>query len=213
MAELIDVFDGNYQYIGEMERMAAHKQGLWHHTFHCWVVGERDGRGFVLLQLRAPTKKNYPDMLDITAAGHLQSGERPDDGVREVEEELGVEVRSDKLISLGIKHDVMDEPNGVRNREFSHVFLLRDDRDINKYRLGEDEVSGLVEMTIEDGLRLFSGEVAAVECSAIRLENGQSKQFRRTVRVEDLIPRVDSYYLKVFIMAQLFLEGRSHLSI
>lgn len=213
MTEVIDIFDANYKHVGESERLAAHQQGLWHHTFHCWIVGKRDDVGYVLLQLRAPTKKNYPDMLDITAAGHLQAGERPEDGVREIEEELGVEVRQENLVRLGIKHDIMDEPNGVQNREFSHVYLLRDDRDIVDYRLDKSEVSGLVEMGIDDGLDLFSGRVGSVECRAVRLEGDSHQIFRRHVSTEDLIPRVDAYYLKVFIMAQLLLEGRRDLSI
>ena len=213
MPELIDIFDGNHRHIGEFERVSAHQQGLWHHTFHCWIVGESDGVPFVVLQLRSPTKKNYPDMLDITAAGHLEAGESPEDGIREIEEELGVSVDPANLISLGIKHDVMDEPSGVRNREFAHVFLLRDDRPIGQYRLGEDEVSGLVRMKVEDGLELFAGRIAAADCDAIRISNGKIENSVRRVAIGDLIPRVDPYYRKIFILADLHSKGYRELSI
>jgi ADP-ribose pyrophosphatase YjhB (NUDIX family) len=152
-------------------------------------------------------------MLDITAAGHLQAGETPEDGLREIEEELGVRTSSESLVSLGIKHDVMDEPGGVRNREFSHVFLLRDDRELSGYSLAEEEVAGLVEMNIADGLSLFSGEQTDVKCRSIILDRGGTTEFERQVRATDLIPRVDSYYLKVFIMAELMLGGHPYLSI
>ncbi|WP_203702578.1 NUDIX hydrolase [Asanoa iriomotensis] len=212
---MIDIFDGNHQPIGTFERVAAHKQGLWHHTFHCWIVGRApaESEGFVVLQLRSPSKKNYPNMLDITAAGHLEAGETPEDGVREIEEELGVAVESGSLLYLGIKHDVMDENNGVRNREFSHVYLLRDDRPIDQYRLSEEEVSGLVRISIADGLALFSGEKGSVSCQAIRADSGGTANFEREVHVEDLIPRVDSYYLKIFAIADLHLKGYKYLSI
>lgn len=36
--ELIDVFDGNYNLIGTEERDIVHEKGLWHQTFHCWVI-------------------------------------------------------------------------------------------------------------------------------------------------------------------------------
>lgn len=213
MAEIIDIFDGNHNLIGCFERVAAHQQGLWHQTFHCWIVAKRNERNYVVLQLRSPTKRNYPNMLDITAAGHLDSGESPEDGVRELEEELGVRVTADNLVSLGIKHDIMDEPNGVRNREFSHVYLLRDDRPLSGYHLQESEVSGLVEMEINEGLRLFSGEIRKVNCPAVRVEDGGVSDFFRDVQVEDLIPRVDQYYLKIFMLADLYLKGYPYLSI
>ena len=133
MAEMIDIFDGNYTKLGVLERSAVHNQGLWHQTFHCWIAGERSGYRFVVLQLRSTSKKNYPNMLDITAAGHLETGENPLDGVRELKEELGVSIDTSNLKILGIKHDIADEPNGVHNREFAHVFLLRDDRKLDAY--------------------------------------------------------------------------------
>jgi isopentenyldiphosphate isomerase len=213
MIETIDTFDGNHRRIGTEERLAAHKAGLWHQTFHCWILGERTGHCFVVLQLRSAMKKNYPNMLDITAAGHLAAGETPEQGVREVEEELGVRVDPSRLRSLGIKHDIADEPNGIRNREFAYVFLLRDDRELEQYKLQDDEVSGLVEMSISDGLQLFSGEAESVTCKATRIEGGKVRSFSRAVKSTDMIPRVDSYYFKVFIMAERMLEGARYLSI
>jgi len=213
MAEVIDVFDGNHNHIGSEERVAAHKAGMWHQTFHCWITGERDAARFMLLQLRSPSKKNYPDMLDITAAGHLEAGESPMDGVRELKEELGADATSGTLRYLGIKHDIADEPNGIRNREFAHVFLLRDDRPMEDYKLQEQEVSGLVEVDLEQGLRLFSGEVNQITCPATRAHDGQVSRFEREVRVDDLIPRVDPYYLKIFIQARALLNGERYLSI
>lgn len=213
MTEIIDIFDGNYQHIGTQERLAAHESGSWHQTFHCWIAGERTGVQFVLLQLRAPNKKNYPDMLDITAAGHLEAGETPIDGLRELREELGVDATEEKLRYLGIKHDVQDEPSGVRNREFAHVYLLRDDREMEEYKLQEDEVSGLVEVPILEGIRLFSGELDTITCSATRASGGVVDRFERQVQMADLIPRVDPYYLKIFLQARGMLARESYLSI
>lgn len=213
MSEIIDVFDGNHQKIGSLDRQAVHSQGLWHQTFHCWIFGHDHANGFVIFQLRSKEKKNYPNMLDITAAGHLTSGEGPIDGVRELQEELGVDIDSNSLISLGVKHDVADEGNGTRNREFAHVFLLRDDRALTQYVLQADEVSGLVRMSLYDGLRLFSGEITTARCASVRVSDGTMHEFEREVSVKDLIPRVDSYYLKVFMLAKMALAGEKYLAI
>lgn len=212
MSEQVDIFDGNHVAKGSMERVAAHMAAEWHQTFHCWIVARRN-EDWLLLQLRSPTKRNYPDMLDITAAGHLESGEQPDDGVRELEEELGVVLDGQDLRYLGIKHDVADEENGARNREFAHVYMLRDDRALQDYRLQVEEVSGLVEIRISDGLKLFSGEVVEVTANVVRISDGGLEAFVRKVSLDQLIPRVDPYYLKVCIMAERFLSGDEYLAI
>jgi hypothetical protein len=151
-------------------------------------------------------------MLDVTAAGHLAAGEQALDGLRELEEELGVFTEAGDLRYLGIKHDIMDRTHGVRNREFAHVYILRDDRPIEEYRL-QEEVSGLVEVSIEDGLALFAGEVDSIAGKAVRVEDGASHTYEQTVMTDDLIPRVDSYYLKIFMLAEMYLAGHRYLSI
>jgi isopentenyldiphosphate isomerase len=213
MKEVIDIFDGNHRHIGTEERTVAHQKGSWHQTFHCWITGRTKGLPFLLFQLRSMRKRNFPGMLDITAAGHLSIGEAPQDGIRELEEELGIRPSREKLHYLGIKHDVADEANDVHNREFAHVFLLDDSRELSEYRLQEDEVVGLVRMSLKDGLALFSQETPLVRCLAIQCERGVAREFERTVALDNFIPRVDPYYLKVCIMAERLHEDKRHLAI
>ena len=185
MTELIDIFNANHERIGVCDRASVHQQGLWHQTFHCWIVSYHDNAGYLLLQLRSAAKKDHPNMLDVTAAGHLAAGEQALDGLRELEEELGVFTEAGDLRYLGIKHDIMDRTHGVRNREFAHVYILRDDRPIEEYRLQEDEVSGLVEVSIEDGLALFAGytmaELAEAYCLPYIVPEPQEERARYTI--------------------------------
>ncbi len=185
MTELIDIFNANHERIGVCDQASVHRQGLWHQTFHCWIVSCHDDAGYLLLQLRSATKKDHPNTLDVTAAGHLAAGEQALDGLRELEEELGVFTEAGDLRYLGIKHDIMDRTHGVRNREFAHVYILRDDRPIEEYRLQEDEVSGLVEVSIEDGLALFAGytmaELAEAYCLPYIVPEPQEERARYTI--------------------------------
>ena len=84
---------------------------------------------------------------------------------------------------------------------------------LTEYELQENEVSGLVEVEIGDGLNLFTGEVEKVKCNAIFIENGKRIERVVDVSVDDFIPRIESYYLKVFIMAERFFEGKKGLAI
>jgi isopentenyldiphosphate isomerase len=96
MAELIDIFDANLAPIGTMERAQAHKEGRWHRTFHLWIMVPNTVPQ-LLFQLRSPHVENYPSMLDVTAAGHLEAGEEVIQGMREVEEELGCKRRCETV--------------------------------------------------------------------------------------------------------------------
>jgi isopentenyldiphosphate isomerase len=212
VAELLDIYDDNLTWLGTKPRDAVHSDGDWHKAFHCWIIGERAGKSFVLFQLRGPDKRIFPNKLDITAAGHLIHGETIDDGLRELQEELGVQVEFTRLIPLGTRTEVV-QLDGVVNREFDETFFLRDDRLMSEYRLQADEVSGLVEISVSDGLRLFGGETEVIEAPAVRVTPEGQQEMVWRVRAEDVIPRLDRYYLKVFIMAERYFAGSPYLAI
>ncbi len=212
--EIIKTFDANHVQIGEADRTTVHTQGLWHETFHCWFVAELSGTPCVLIQLRSPLKLSFPNLLDVTAAGHLESDEEPLDGVREIEEELGVDINLDRLVPLGIRIDAQDEASGSRNREFAHVFLYRDDRPLLDYALQQEEVSALLAIPIKQGLALLFGEQQSVTCEGIRFDDdGAIVTFETDVTTADFIPIVDGYYRKVFVLADLHFHGYRYLSI
>ena len=80
MSELFDIFDEAMNHIGVKERDAVHRDGDWHQVFHCWVIGrEANGAPYLILQKRS-ADRDYPDKIDISAAGHLEAGENVRDG-------------------------------------------------------------------------------------------------------------------------------------
>jgi hypothetical protein len=75
---------------GESEpRGLVHKLKMWHRSVRVCLVDPN--RGMVALQKRSPIKDTFPEMWEIGAAGHIESGDesRPT-AVRELAEELGV---------------------------------------------------------------------------------------------------------------------------
>lgn len=211
--ELVDVFDENYESCGTMLKSEVRRRGLWCQAIHCWIIRPRPP-GFVLYQKRGPDKTIYANALDISAAGHYRAGEDIPDGVREISEELGLKVNFNDLISLGIKIDVATVKSNIV-REFCHVFLLIKDMKPQDYLLAKDELRGLVEISVPDGLALFSRETDSVFAEGVELaaNNKLWTPVRLRVKREDFIPRIDPYYFKVFILADRVLRGEKYLAI
>lgn len=213
-SELLDIFDENMTHLGVRSREEVHSLGLWHHTFHCWIVRQEGAVRYVLFQRRGPEKLLFPNMLDITAAGHLQAGEKPEDGLRELNEELGMSCVVSDLIPLGIRIDVSNTNNVTINHEFCHTYLVVSHRPLDAYKLQADEVSGLVQIELNDGLQLFNGDAQAVRASGFQVDE-EGKRYPIDIRVtrDDFIPRPDRAYLKVFIMANRYLDGIPYLAV
>jgi len=217
MSEYIDIYDPNMVKIGTKERQQAHIDGNWHKAFHCWIIYRTpNGEDMIVVQRRSSSKKLFPNALDITAAGHYEKGETIKEGLREVQEELGLDVDFEDLISLGVKFDVA-KIGEVTNYEFDDVFLLEYFQPIEAYNFDPVEVSGIASFKIDDGLSLFSGEVDEISGKAVMAINIEEqvhfKEEEFKIKVEDFIPRIDSYVYKVLIMAKRHLEGEKHLAI
>ncbi|MFG1704970.1 NUDIX domain-containing protein [Nonomuraea sp. M3C6] len=214
MDEHIDIYDANLRHLGTMERLQAHMEGKWHVTFHCWVVTAIDG-GKILFQLRSKNMANFPDLLDVTAAGHLEAGERVADGIREVSEELGIDLPPDSLHGLGYRVEVADQENGQRNREYQAVFIAQVDLPLAEYAPQVEEVTGLLWLPLDAGIALFSDKAASATAHGIRYDSATATwvPMKRTVEKLDFLPRIQQYYLTACIMADRLLKEEFPLSI
>jgi isopentenyldiphosphate isomerase len=208
VTEILDIYDDQLNKIGTKERVAVHRDGDWHRVFQCWVA-YRDpaGQDFLVVQRRGPDKDIFPNYLDVTAAGHYQAGETIRDGIREVHEELGIEVDFDDLIPLGIRIS-MARYKSLIDHEFADVFLLIHDQDITTYDYQVEEVAGLVALPIAEALKLFSGQQEVMQARAVGFQDGLVNLQR-----SDFIPTIDDCTCKILILAQRALNGEQHLRI
>ncbi|MCP4355577.1 MAG: NUDIX domain-containing protein [Proteobacteria bacterium] len=212
--EMVDIFDDNYNHIGTADKDEAHNKGLWHRSFHCWIIQES---GKILLQLMSKDKSSFPSKLDISAAGHLSAGESPLDGVREIEEEIGLKINPEELSDLGTSVVVCDiESDKIKpfiNREFTHTYLYKSKTKLEDYIMQEEEVDGLFELDVEDGLKLFSEEVSSITVNGILRGDKENTSKVREVTIDDFVPHSKNYFLKIFIMAERLKEGKKYLAI
>ncbi len=139
MEEYFDVLNERGEYTGKVEsREKCHKEGLWHKAVAIFIVNSKNQ---VLLQKRSPLKKLWPNTWDITAGGHVLAGEFGFEAViREIKEELGVELNKNDITFLGssISYNIKGD---IVNNHFNEYYIVNEDIDETKLKLQEDEVS------------------------------------------------------------------------
>lgn len=191
MDEKIDILDERGRFTGEVAwKSEAHRLGLWHRCFHCWIFGSDSAGPYLILQRRAAAKSTWPGYLDVTVAGHLAVGEEPLDGLREIEEELGLRVDPDRLIPLGTRRVEQEIPAG-RDREFHDVYLLHDATPPRDLRLQREEVASVVRIGLEAAEGLRPGGSAPAE----EFADGRSRSI--TLSLSDFVPNDDDYLARV----------------
>ena len=127
------------------------------------------------------------------------------DGVREIEEELGLQVQFEDLIPLGRRLG-MTKDSDLHDCQICHVFLYECSQPLEAYHHSRDEIAGLLKLRLDDGVSLFTGDASSVKAIAIGLGAGEID-----ITVDDFIPSIDNYILKALILARRYFAGEKHL--
>lgn len=192
--EMLAIFDESHNQVGSASRAEVHSQGLWHETFHCWFISRENGIDYIHFQIRSEMKKDFPSLLDITAAGHLLAHETIHDGIREIEEELGIHVSFNDLVPLGvIKNCIRQE--GFIDRELSHVFLYQSKQAMSDYTLQQEEVSGMVKAEFARFCELWLGDKQELLVEGFeRNMEGECIPVQKLVGKQNFVPHEKAYF-------------------
>ncbi|MBR1648300.1 MAG: NUDIX domain-containing protein [Alphaproteobacteria bacterium] len=208
--ELIDIFDENMNFLGTAMKSQAHREGLWHKTFHCWLA-QKDVNGKILLwlQLRNFDKDIFPGKLDISAAGHIRAGEEVKDAYREISEELGLKLNKDDIIKLFTSKEIY-EAESVNNREFQMVYMAMVEGSPYKAVLQPEEVAGLYEVDIDEFCNLINERTDQIEAKGIKRnpDSSYTLEFRNVTKA-DVAPHAKEYYNKALEMIKRFVTNSS----
>jgi len=211
--EYIDIYDCDENHLGTKEKDQAHLDGDWHKAFHCWIIRPN---GKILLQLRCKDKSTHPNLLDISAAGHLSAGETPEDGIREIEEELGIKISQEQLTFIGKNKSARTIPTkkgDFHNREICYTYFLKDETPLTEYKLQAEEVAGVYEIDIKEAMPFFNEETDTIKIKGITLTDGKNIEETLTVDINRFIPRNKHSWLRVLIQAERYINGEKYLAI
>ena len=148
MEEYLDIWNSEGQRTGKIgTKDEAHQKGWFHPTVHVWFYTSAPA---LLLQKRGLSKQTFPGDWDVSVAGHVSAGESILEGaLREVKEEIGLDIQPSDLAPLDIRKNTNRFDNGVIDCEFQHVFLVKLEIPVSQLHIQETEV---------DAVRLFSFE-------------------------------------------------------
>jgi isopentenyl-diphosphate delta-isomerase len=148
--ELIDVLDAFGEKTGKvLNKPDVHRQELWHGAVHLWLYNRK---GEILLQLRASTKEIFPDVWDISVAGHIGAGDTPAQAtLREAAEELGIKVLPEDLQYIGITYGNQFIPTAkYHHKVFNWTYLVCTDAEVVNLSFQEEEVAGAQWWKLDD---------------------------------------------------------------
>jgi isopentenyldiphosphate isomerase len=193
-------------------RAEIHRDGDWHRAIHVWVAGVDDhGAPFLTFQRRSPHKDTWPARYDATVGGHYRAGETMAETLREVEEEIGIIPDPNELRPLGVRVCANEAQPGIIDREIQDVFLLRDDRPLEDFRPNPAELAALVRFPLQTLVPFLFGESRDIEGESLAPEVARATPM--TARMDDFIPAVDRYFLRVAIAAQHALRGERYVTV
>lgn len=126
MDELIEILNPDGTFSGKsILKSEAHKNGVFHPSVHVWICNNNRE---ILIQKRVANKSTFPNLWDISVAGHISFGENPlDTAVRETEEEIGINVLPEKLTSVGTFEHKATHPNGIIDHELHYIYVCKID--------------------------------------------------------------------------------------
>ena len=155
MEEYIDILDSNGVPTGEIKpKSVVHEKGYFHNTAHVWIFNEKKE---ILLQQRSLNKSICPGLWDVSAAGHVDSGETVKEAaIREVYEELGLKLQNEKLIKISTNKVERYYAENLIDNEFHNSFIYQTDTKLKSYCVNKIEVEAIKYISIQDFINLLN---------------------------------------------------------
>lgn len=165
-----------FNQISSIDREIAHEKWLLHISAHVWIF---NSKGEVLLQKRSLKKSSSPWKWDISAAGHVESGETVIYwAIREIQEELWITVSENNLnLIAGFRNEVKRVLNWkmYHNNEIASVFLMRFDGNISDLSFDDDEVEGFKFVPLAELERDWNDD------ERLKLYASKGEEYRRVI--------------------------------
>lgn len=151
--EFLNLIDDEYHVLEEAKpRSLVHRDGDLHPAVHIWIIKEKDMGVYLLLQKRSANKLIHPSCYDVSSAGHVPQGEEfRISAVREVGEELGIELHEGKLEFLNLYKSSYN-CGDIHDNEVRAVYLCKEKICTDNLVLQDSEVESVAWAELDEVL-------------------------------------------------------------
>lgn len=137
--EFIEILNEDLSVLKISLKSIAHKHGHLHASVHVWFY-TIDGK--ILIQKRASSKIAFPNLWDVSVAGHVSADETPiQSAIREIKEEIGLTIYEDDLSKIGCFKERFQHEDDFIDNEIHHIYLCELKVGIEKIEVQKEEVS------------------------------------------------------------------------
>lgn len=162
--EYIDIYDKDEHLLGYCEKDKAHELGYWHRVFGCVIYNNKKNKVFFQLKNPNHNKVNNKPLLEITAGGHLTSGETLKQGIREIKEETGFDVDYKELKFIEKRTCNKKIKRNHIIREFQYYYSIDLNIDVEEFKdYDKEEVLSFIELDIYETLKLLNKKVNSIK--------------------------------------------------
>lgn len=153
MDELIDIYDEKQNFLKKEMKSVAHKEGHWHRSIHAYLVNDNNQ---IIIQKRSADKDLYPNVWDVSFAGHVGAGESTKtSAIRECQEELGINLEEKEIEYLFTIPEKL-QWGQVQSNEFVDVFFCK--KNFGKITKQDEEVADVKVVSIKDFIQMVENK-------------------------------------------------------
>ncbi len=172
--------------------VSAIRSNSWLHTSDVWLYRTKPELQ-LLFQQRPLNSTAYPGKLDCSSAGYLMAGESSKvGGARELQEELGLKVDADELVSFGRRLNAIIDHRGRERRIVANSNIYHWEHEISDLNIHKNEVNAVFWVNVKDLLSIESGgNLKAVG------EDSKGNKLEEEFGFDDFAYNIDGYYFRL----------------
>ncbi len=161
--ELIEIVDENGNFTGQiMDKEEAHDKNLLHNEVGIFIIND-DGK--VLLQKRSANKRFSPNKWGL-CAGHVEANESLENAaLREIKEEVGLDITSKKLIPYGEREITISDSNS----HITYFYYIRCNKKENEFAIQTEELSEVKWFNIDEIITMIKEGKTSFKENRIKL--------------------------------------------
>ena len=142
--ELIEIVDENGNFTGQvMDKEEAHDKNLLHNEVGIFIINEKKE---ILLEKRSANKRFNPNKWGL-CAGHVDAYETLEEAaLREIKEEVGLDVSIEELIPYGEKEVTIKDSNS----HITYFYYVKCNKKEDEFIIQEEELSKVKWFNIDE---------------------------------------------------------------